>query len=65
MKLAELNVRFESLMKNAMALNKEDYAKFMANIEMLKLKYQTPKHQNRHPALNENNDSTFKKFIDL
>jgi hypothetical protein len=65
MKLAELNVRFESLIKNAMALSKEDYAKFMANIEMLKLKYQTPKHQNRHPDLNENDDLTFKTFIDL
>jgi hypothetical protein len=61
MKLSELNARFESLVKIASTLDKDDYAKFMANIEMLKLKYQTQKHQNRRPDLFE--EVTFKSYI--
>lgn len=65
MKLSELNMRFESLVRIASTLDKDDYAKFMANIEMLKLKYQTQKHQNRRPHLNEFDTLTFREFVEL
>ncbi|MDP3588895.1 MAG: hypothetical protein Q8R58_12680 [Sulfuricurvum sp.] len=52
-------------MKSAQSLSMEDYALFLANIELLKLKYQTPKHQDRHPHLHEMQGMTFKLFVEI
>jgi hypothetical protein len=64
MHLKEINQRMDSVMKSAQALSMEDYALFLANIELLKLKYQTPKHQDRHPQLHEC-VMTFKLFVEI
>lgn len=64
MHLKEINQRMDSIMKSAQALNIDEYALFLANIELLKLKYQTAKHQNRHPQLHECG-MTFKFFVEL
>lgn len=65
MHLKEINQRMDSVMKSAQSLSMEDYALFLANIELLKLKYQTPKHQDRHPHLHEMQGMTFKLFVEI